>query len=229
MKRIIAIGSFCLFWTVRLPAQIDINTISTDTVDLFSLQSTDAPAKSSLPLWGTIIFPGLGHQAIGRSKSALGYVSADVISLFCAIFFNSYSKKMIDNSRSFASLHAGVSSSIDDDLFWNAVGGFSTNADYLQTMDLVRDPEKRFAGERFFWTWEDDAYREEFVSMQKNAKKINTVSSFFIGAMILNRIIAFIDLRSDLKNNRYVKKTAVRFRPFRQGRWPAGLIMAAEF
>ena len=229
MKKIILIGYACLLWTARPSAQIDIDAISTDTVDLFSLQQQSAPKKNPLPLWSTLLLPGSGHQSIGRSKSAFGYISADVISVFCALFFSRYSKKMIDNSRSFASLHAGVFSSVDDDFFWQVVGSFNTNADYLQTMDLIRDPDKRYDEERFGWIWEDKIYREEFVSMQKVAKQLNTVSSFFIGAMILNRIIAFIDLRSDLKNNRYTENTAVRFRPFQPGGSSGGLIVSAEF
>ena len=126
-------------------------------------------------------------------------------------------------------MYAGVTSSVDDDFFWQVIGSFNTNADYLQTMDLIRDPDKRFDEERFGWIWEDEAYREEYVSMQKVAKQLNTVSSFFIGAMILNRIIAFIDLRSDLKNNRYTEGSAVSFRPFRPRGSSGGLIMSAEF
>lgn len=229
MKYLALFNLFFLLFTIRLQAQINIDAVSTDTIDLFNQHLTDK-TSSTLPLWSTLLLPGSGHQSIGRSKSSLGYISVDVISLFCAIFFTRYGKKIIDNSRAYASLYAGVSTSVNnDEFYWQAVGNFNNYDDFHQNLKLMRDSDESFNDELHLWSWEDESFRKEFVSMQKLAKQLNTVSSFFIGAMVLNRIVAFIDLRSIIKNTRYNENAAVYFRPYKTNRSSCGLILSAEF
>ncbi|MBN1307650.1 MAG: hypothetical protein JXA18_07030 [Chitinispirillaceae bacterium] len=229
MKYFTVINLLCLFFLTRSQAQITIDAVSTDTIDLFKQQHPTEKKYGKLPLWSTLLVPGSGHQLIGRPKSALGYISTDVVSLFGAIFFNRYGKKMIDNSRVYASLYAGVTVSANDELYWQAVGNFNDYYDFHRNMKLVRDSDKLYSDQSYFWSWEDEAFRKEFFSMQKFAKQLSTVSSFFIGAMVLNRIIAFIDLRSIMKNSRYSNNGDIYFRPYTTDRSSSGLIVSAAF
>ena len=230
MKYCAIVNLLCLLVTIRLQAQITIDAVSTDTIDLFNKQQHLTEKKySKVPLWSTLLLPGTGHQSIGRSTSALGYISTDVMSLFCALFFHRYGNKLIDNSRAYASMYAGATVSANDELYWQAVGIFNDYNDFQRNMQLLRNSDELYTSETHFWLWEDEAFRKEFVSMQKLAKRLNTVSSFFIGAMVLNRIIAFVDLRSIMKNIRYSDNVAVYFRPYTTTRSSGGLILSAEF
>lgn len=186
-------------------AQISIEQVSTDTVDILS-KKEDITFLDKSALWVSLAVPGAGHQMIKRNKSALGYITIDIFSLVGAFFFYQLSDKYEKNSRSLASVHAASNAGISDDFFWQVIGSFDNQDAYHETMRLNRDFDDRFMAQRYYWYWEDDTYREDFLKMQKTSKKLATTSAFFIGAMILNRIVAFIDIRTSVKN-KYSKTT----------------------
>jgi hypothetical protein len=211
-------------------AQITIETVTTDTVDLFNNKQLNTPRYYSKgALWSTLLIPGSGHQIVGKNKRALGYITFDLLSLFGALYFNQFSNKLISNYQSYASNYAGIKESINNDFYWEVIGSFDNYYDFQETMDLVREKDKRFVEEKYFWMWEDSLFRAEYVTMQKKAKRIRMVSSFFIGAMILNRIVAFIDLRSTLKNNRFSKVSTLSFRPYFSKSSANGLVLSSDF
>lgn len=209
-------------------SQISIDVISTDTIDIFNTKQQEANQTPPGIAWLSFIIPGSGHQYIGSANKALGFIALDVFSLTGAFFFKHYSNKLSSNYKAYASHYAGISSSINDDFFWQIIGNFNTYSDFHQTMDLVRDSESRYIDQRYFWFWQDEAYRKEYIKFQKSAKKFNTVSSFFVGALVLNRIVAFIDIRSTLKNNRF-KNSPISFKPVIIGPSASGVVVETAF
>lgn len=216
---------FCL--SITSFAQISVDVISTDTVDIFSKQQLQNDRIPSGISWLSLLVPGSSHQFIGNGNKALGYLTIDIFALTGVIFFKNYSNRLTSNYKAFASQYAGVTSSVSDDFFWQIIGSFESYNDYQQTLGLIRDTENRFAEERFFWSWQDSSFRKEYISFQKVAKKFNTVSSFFIGAMVLNRIISFVDIRTILKNTRF-KSTSLSFKPVSY-RTANGIILQTTF
>jgi hypothetical protein len=193
---------FIVAFTVSLSAQISIDTVTTDTIDLFAdVKSSSTPSRGAI--WSSLAFPGSGHQIIGNRNRALGLLSFDMISLFGAVFFNQFSRKTVQNYKAYASFHAGISGSHSNDYYWQVVGNFDNYHDYHETMKLIRNFDNRFTDEKYYWQWEDESFREEYIKMQKTSKKMKTISSLFVGAMLLNRIVAFIDIRSAFKNERF--------------------------
>jgi len=200
---------------LSVDAQISVDTVSTDTVDILG-KVKDIPANSSQkgPLFATILLPGTGHQAIGKRISAMSFLTVDVVAACGMVLFHQFKNKTDRSSRAYASQYAGVGTSTDDGYYWDLVGSFATHADYRQTLDLMREPDSRFDKEEFLWAWEDEYYRKEFVSMQKSAKRLGMASSFFLGAMIVNRIVAFINMRTTLKkNNTLIENARVFYEP----------------
>ena len=229
MKLFAAIIVLCCIGATRLQAQINIEGISTDTVDLFNKPPVTSEKPSSFSLLSTLILPGSAHQSIGRPKSALGFISLDAVSLFSAIFFYRTAAKTTENAKAFAALYANAPAGVDDNYFWKMVGSFDNYTDFHETMRLIRDPDDKFNAETYFWKWDDKSSREEFITMQKNANRYITVSSFFIGAMVLNRIIAFIDMRTALKDNRYNKNASISVTPYISDCSARGLMVRSEF
>lgn len=211
-------------------AQITIETVTTDTVNIFNSElSQQSPRFSNLILLSTLILPGAGHQITGFTTSALGYITFDLLSLFGAIYFNNYKNGMISTYKSYASNYAGISSQINDDYFWEIIGSFDNYNDFHETINLVREKDNRFKDGKYFWTWDDSLYRSEYVTMQKKSKKLQTVSSVFIGAMILNRIVSFIDLRSKKKNNLFPVFNSFSFKPVIINSTSNGIILSCDF
>ena len=198
-------GSLFLLLICSVSAQISIESVTTDTIDIFNTTEVNE-TRAKTALWTSLLLPGSGHQILGYRYRALGLVSFDIISLFSALYFRQHALKIEKNYKAYASFHAGISSSIHDDYYWQIIGNFNRYEDYHQTVDLIRDFNGKYISQQYYWWWEDESFRKDFISMQKNAKKFSTVSSFFFGAMILNRILAFIDTRSIQKNERYSQK-----------------------
>ena len=200
-----------LFFALPVHAQISIESVSTDTINILNQkQNYSKPPK--VAFFSTLLFPGSGHQIVGYRLRALSFVTIDLLSLFGTIYFSQHSHKIEKNYRAFASFHASISSQQNDDYYWQIVGNFNNYHDYHQTLDLIREKDSKFIKEIYFWQWEDESFRKEFIKMQKSAKKFTTVSSFFIGAMILNRIVAFIDIRSSIKNKKF-SNTSISIKP----------------
>lgn len=202
MNRPLLALAVALFAALSVDAQISIDTVSTDTVDILG-KVKEIPEKDSRrgPLFATILLPGTGHQAIGKKVSALSFLTVDVVAACGMILFNQFKNRTDRSSRAYASQYAGVGTSTDNEYYWDLVGSFATHGDYRQTLDLMREPDSRFDKEEFLWAWEDEYYRKEFVSMQKSSKRLGMASSFFLGAMILNRVVAFVNMRTTLKKN----------------------------
>ncbi len=218
---------FCCGYTSF--AQISIDPVSTDTVNILDQRPAGSNRKETVALWSTLLIPGSGHRIAGYQSNALGYISADVASLCGALFFHHYEKKINTDSRSFAALYAGAAASVNEEYYWQVVANNYSYDDFHETLGLERDKEKRFLEQKFYFQWQDTSYQNEFVSMQKTAKRLGTVSSFFLVAMILNRVVAFIDLRSALKNVRYQGGSSLSFKEFSPNHFSHGIMLSSEF
>ena len=209
-------------------SQISVDVISTDTLDIFNVHLQETQQTPQAISWLSFLVPGSGHHYIKRYNKAFAYISFDVFALAGVIFFKQYSNKLVADSKSFAANYAGISSSVNDDYYWQLIGSFDNYSDYHQTINLVRENEKRYTEQRFFWMWQDETLRNEYVTIQKRAKQFNTISSFFIGTLVLNRLISFIDLRSTIKNNRF-KNTTLSFRPVSYGPMTNGIVLETGY
>jgi hypothetical protein len=217
-----------LLFSVITYAQISVDEISTDTIDILS-NKQDVSLSDKSALWVSLLLPGAGHQIINRNKSALSYISADILSIAGAIFFYRLSDNYEKNYQSLAIVHANMTSSVSNDYFWQIIGSFDSQEAYHETMRLNRDFDDRFMHHNFYWYWEDDLYRKDFLKMQKSSKKLATVSSFFIGALIINRIIAFIDIRTSIQN-KYSKKTGhLSVKPYLNPDNSPGFLLSTSF
>jgi hypothetical protein len=205
-----------LFFTSVLFSQINIDTITTDTIDIFRQSTTKDEMVTTAALWSSLLLPGSGHQMSNRPRSALVYISADVLSLFGAIYFYQLSQKHTKNSKALAYMHAEVADNASgDEYFWQIIGSFNNYYDYHKAYPIdMRVPSDKFNELNFYWNWgQDTLYRDKYVDLQKLSKQMGTISSFCIGAMVLNRIIAFIDLRSTGRNRRYTQLSSSFFTP----------------
>ncbi|MCX7725478.1 MAG: hypothetical protein N2053_01385 [Chitinispirillaceae bacterium] len=218
----------CLFFC-SLQAQIKVEEITTDTVDILAKKTEKAPYSENLLLLSTLILPGTGHQLTGSYIKALSYTSIDVVCGFLSLFFYLSSVKGVENSRGYAALYAGAPAYVKDEYYWSLVGSFNTSAEYIETLRLIREQDSRYTEEEFFWKWEDESLRKEFVLMQKKAKNSATASYFFIGALIINRVVSFIDLRSSMKNIRYYKNVSLSVEPAYMNGFCGELVLKAKF
>jgi hypothetical protein len=193
-----------LFAFARLPGQdlivpeLSSPTITTDSIDLFS-GSRSGPEKSAkAALAATLLIPGSGHHYLGRNRSALGYISADAASLFAFFFCAHYAHKLAQDAAGYAWIHSGAQGEIKtaDDYYWKLVGNFMDVDEYNEVMDLNRTPEDKITDETKAWHWDDESSQERFNDLRTHSRGYRVASSFLLGALVLNRVVAFIELRT---------------------------------
>jgi hypothetical protein len=193
------------------------DVITTDSVDIFSVQ----PEKEKSPwlaMASSLFLPGSGHQYLGRDRSALVYFTADALTIFGLIFCGHYAKKLALDAAGYAWLHAGAHGTINsaDDYYWKQVGEFMSIQDYNTAQDLNRSPQNKFTDENQAWHWDDEATQKRFNAIMSSSRSFHVASSFCIGALVLDRIIAFIDVRASTRNRgtKQSGRTAYFLQPF---------------
>jgi hypothetical protein len=77
---------------------------------------------------------------------------------------------------------------------------------YNHVQELNRSPEHKYVERHLEWAWVDETFMERYTRIWENATRFHVASSFLIGAMVLNRVISFVDTR-----------TATRYRGVRGG------------
>jgi hypothetical protein len=172
-------------------------TITTDSIDLFSVSRVpENSAKTALA--ATLVLPGSGHHRLGRNRSALGYISVDAASIFAFFVCTHYADKLAQDAAGYAWIHSGAQGEIKDadDYYWKLVGNFMDVNEYNEVMDLNRTPEDRITNEALVWRWDDESSKKHFNDMRTHSRGYRIASSFFLGALVLNRVVAFIELRT---------------------------------
>lgn len=197
-----------IFVTMFLSAQVIVeDEVLTDTVNLFDASNAskkyeDASKSVALTMFGNILLPGLGHKYIGRDKKAFSYFAVEAVALLGTIFTRQYSNKVYSNSRAFASSYAGTRSDRgDDDEYWKniAIKEYATIDNYNYIQELNRNPDKKYVEDNDYWEWGSDDSQKEYREMRETASNLQIASSFFLGAMLLNRAVSMIDGRISAK------------------------------
>lgn len=201
MKVRIFILPIMLALSVHVWGQITVESISTDTIDLFSNEKAQTNQPSSGAAMAlSLLVPGLGHQYTDRPSSALAYLTFDVLSLAGIIFFERSSRQFESNARGFAAMYADADASIKSEKFWQYVAAFNSSIEYNNTARLARlEKDEYYNQENYQWRWSSEDLRKEFNSRRNNARKLHIASAFCIGAMVLDRVIAFVDVRAATK------------------------------
>jgi hypothetical protein len=225
-----------LLWAPVVAQVVVEEGVSTDTVDLFS--KSVAPQKSGiLAMCASVALPGLGHQYLGDNTKALAYYSTEALFIFGAILCDHYSRRTFENAKAFAWFHAGATGEGADDQFWQNVGRYSDSKGYNDEMDRIYrngdevegepgklvigpsriDNEKSYLTPELQWRWDDipgdPVNRKEYGRIMDQSMTFRVVSSFFIGAMVLNRLVSFIDARVTAKQMETKSLSSINFVP----------------
>jgi hypothetical protein len=228
MRTITPVLSAILLAVTLAGAQVVIAPqVQTDTIDLFS-SSSQIPHSTRLPaMVGSLLLPGLGHQFLGQDSRALIYFSTEALFVFGLVFSESYSHKLFGEARSYASLYANMqANNANDDQFWKIAGDVMDTDEYNRILELNRTPEDKYTADQLQWRWIDEYYMKQYRHFRERATRMHVVSSFFLGAMILDRIVAFVDIRRATRQKTITSQSNVTIQPtfeFRPGSAGAGI------
>jgi hypothetical protein len=208
-------GAVFLAGVLLASAQITTEqTIQTDTVDLFRQSELQTKKSPGLAMFQSIVLPGLGHEYLGMENHAIPYFASEALFVFGAIFCEQYSKRMIENSHLYATQFAGAEGgSGADSRYWQNIGDFLDLKGYNAAQELNRVPDKKYVSTNLNWNWIDTSYMNEYRRIRSRGTNFHVAGTFFMGAMILDRVIAFVDTRATTKFARVRKVSYLRVTP----------------
>jgi len=219
-----------LVFTASVYGQITVETITTDTLDLFSgnqVQENQRSSGAAMAL--SLLVPGLGHQYISRPKPALAYITFDVLAITGVLFFERYSRQLESQARGYAALYADADAGIKDARFWQMVAAYNSSSAYNNEVLLARqqdDDDVYYNKENYYWNWISDDLRKGFDTKQNNSRKFHIASAFCIGAMVLDRVIAFVDVRAATRYNLNSIETSFSIDPLTSS---TSILLSGEF
>lgn len=189
-------------------------TIQTDTVDILRQREMQSGKSAGLAIFQSIILPGLGHQYLGMQDHAMPYFAAEALFIFGAIFCEQYSSRLIENSRLYATQYAGAEGGTGaDNNYWQNIGDFLDSKGYNSAQELSGTPGQKYVSANLQWNWVDTSYMTQYRKIRSNGNNFHVASTFFIGAMVLDRVIAFVDTRATTRNAKARKVSRLSVTP----------------
>lgn len=197
----IRLGAIVLFAAgLLIPAQSQVvleDTVATDSIDLFAAPQEKQPA--TLAMIASLVVPGLGHEILGRPQQALAYFAADAAFIFAMAYAERSSRMLFANAKTYAFLHANATGGTGaNDYYWEKVGQFMDAEEYNRVLELNRTEDissKKYVQDSLQWRWDDESSQQEYNKIRRASTRYHIVSSFFIAAMVIDRIVAFLDVR----------------------------------
>jgi hypothetical protein len=232
----------CAWLFSVLPAACQVvveEGVTTDTVDLFAKRTT--PEKSGfLAMTASLLLPGLGQQYLGQNGRALTYFSAEALFIFGVVFCNGYSHQISNNAKSFAWEHANVTGGAGaDDNFWQNLRYYgesdglnqSVSLGYNEQQELIyRDQSHDYLTPNLQWRWDDPSNMKTYGKLLDKSKAYQVAASFFIGAMVLDRLVSFVDARFSARHQTTAPRSALHITPSCDPQsGSSGVRLSAEF
>ncbi|MFP4162984.1 MAG: hypothetical protein ACLFQB_08300 [Chitinispirillaceae bacterium] len=182
-------------------AQVTVEEdVVTEEVNLFDTVP-QSDKSIALAMTASAALPGLGHHYLDESSSAFKYLVFDIAALFGAVLFHSYAVQRESEASAYASTVAGIENPQNNEAYWRHVGSFMEAGDYNEAVDLERSTNEKYLNHKEWWKWGDESQQEEFNELRKQSRHLKVVSSFFLGGMVLNRIVSMVDLKITQKES----------------------------
>jgi hypothetical protein len=230
----------CIFSSRPALCQVVVEeNVTTDTIDLFA--KSTAPQKSGiLAMAASIVLPGLGQQYLGQKDRALAYFSAEALFIFGAVFCTHYSQQIFNNAKAFAWEHANVAGGAGaDNNFWQNLRYYdesdglnqSISLGYNEQQELIyRNQDYNYLTPNLQWRWDDPSNRTTYGTFLDKSQAYQVAASFFIGAMVLDRLVSFVDARFSALHQATAPRSALLISPsYNPQNGSSGIRLSAEF
>lgn len=224
---------FCLTGMSSSYGQITVQEeVQTDSVDVFGARETGK--SPGVAMAASILLPGLGHHYLNQPKKAFGFFALEASMWFGYIYSGRYSRHLVDDAKVLAYQEADAMGGAGaDDYYWQNVGLYMGIDEYNSVLELNRTEnieQEKFLKKNLYWNWSSDSLRQEYQDLRLRATRFRVASSFVLAAMVINRVVAFIDTRVATKYRgiRGERLSSLRVHPYRSGE-ASGMMLHADF
>ncbi|MDR2727613.1 MAG: hypothetical protein LBB56_00655 [Chitinispirillales bacterium] len=190
---------FILFSAVicHVSAQVIVeDDIVTRDVNLFEPAVNDNQLNIYAAMGASLVLPGIGHYYVDKPKNAFVYLAVDLASIFGAAAFHGFAVQREKDARAFACAAAGIENAPKNDVYWRRVGAFMDAHSYNEAVEISRGSvDDMYLDNKEWWHWADESQQKEYNDIRQKSRNFRVTSSFFIGALVANRIVSTVDLK----------------------------------
>jgi len=141
----------------------------------------------------SLLIPGAGEHYLGHHTLAKTFFITEVTLWISLISFRTYGKWLRDDAIAFAATHSGAITDGKPSQFFVDIGNYADVNTYNDAKQRMRQFDKVYTDESFFWNWDKDINRHDFEQMRIASDRAYNRSVFVIGGIFANHIISAFD------------------------------------
>lgn len=142
----------------------------------------------------SLLLPGMGELYSGEFGSGKYFLIAEGVLWITFAAFELTGNALRDDSRVFATSHAGVLSAGKDDQFYVDIGNFPSLADYNDKKLRDREPSRLYDGALGYgWQWESEAARLTFRDQRVRSENMYNNQKFVVAGILINHVASAIN------------------------------------
>lgn len=194
--------SKCLYSSPALAAktQMILNVQSEAKFDSRSMQDISQTAANSdkykekgKALFRSLIIPGAGERYVGKKSLGKAFLISEVTLWVGYFAFKEYGDWIRKDALSFAATHSGAQIKNKPSQFFVDIGNYIDVGQYNDAKQRLRQFDKVYTGEDYYWAWDTDGNRHEFEQMRIASDQAKNRAVFVLGGVFANHILSAID------------------------------------
>ena len=156
----------------------------------------------------SLVLPGAGEWYADNLSTGKYFMGADGVLWLSYAGISLRGSWIRNDTRLFATQHAGVVMSGKEEQFEVDLGNFQSTDDYNQAKLRNREFDLLYQQPEYQWNWDAEKHRLAYRSLRIRSDEYFQNAKFVIGALVVNRIIsAFSAWRSVNRYNRSLETT----------------------
>jgi hypothetical protein len=136
----------------------------------------------------SLLVPGMGELYSGNFESGKYFLIAEGVLWLTYATFEISANQLRDDSRAFATAHAGISPDGKPDQYFVDIGNFLNIDDYTQKKLRDREPEKLYRASGYAWEWDSDYSRASYRNQRIASENMYNNRKFVVAAILVNHL-----------------------------------------
>lgn len=179
---------------MRVKGQLAAVILVLSTITPVSAQLLNDPVSRGAVL-RSLVLPGWGQSALGANRQARRFLIAEAGLWLSYMTAARGARVYRKDYRAYATLHAGASGRQRPDIYYFRLGAYDNIYEYNQVQLRQRNVGALYLiGGDGDWDWDSTANREQYRDLRRASLSLNKVASFAISGMVLNRVLAAINV-----------------------------------
>ncbi len=141
----------------------------------------------------SLILPGSGERYLGKKTLAKAFLITEITLWVGYLAFTEYGKWIREDAYAFAATHSGAKTDGKPSQFFVDIGNYADVNEYNDAKQRMRQFEKVYSSDDYYWQWENSQSRQKFENMRIASDQAINRSVFVLGGIFANHLLSAID------------------------------------